>query len=369
MAPRGTKGHTMTISLRAPRAPRRARAGIAAIAVGSLLLAGCAQGDSDTAAVEASSETCEGEELSLTQSTTGFLYFPSYVAEEAGFYEEQGLDVSIKDLGGGSENVAAVVSGSADVALTAYSSIVTAREEGAPIVAIDSLMDQYASNVVISKEAADRAGVTEDSSPEEKIAAMKGLKLGITSAGSGTDQLFHYLFEQGGMDADDDAQLLPIGSGSSMIAAFRSGQIDGFSLSSPTSDLAAQQGGVTLFNLSGGEYEPLNPFLYIVAVANSRTLEDKSRILTCFSKAIGQALTLIQDDPDAAKAAGRSAFEDIDEDLYDSAFERNVDAYPATPVIDSDEAEKVLDFVSSFEELDEADVDNTVTTNFAEAAQ
>ena len=332
-------------------------------------LAGCAQGDDDAGTVQASTESCDGDELNLTQSTTGFLYFPSYVAEEAGFYEDQGLDVSIKDLGGGAENVAAVVSGSADVALTAYSSIVTAREQGAPVVAIGSLMDQYASNVVISQEAADKAGVTEDSSPEDKIAALEGLKLGITSAGSGTDQLFHYLFEQGGMDADDDARLLPIGSGAPMLSAFRTGQIDGFSLSSPTSDLAAQQGGVMLFDLSSGTYEPLNPFLYIVATADSRTLEEKSRILTCFSKAIGQALTLIQEDPEAAKAAGRSVFADIDEDLYDASFERNVKAYPPTLVIAKDEAEKVIDFVSSFAEVKEASVDNTVNTSLAEAAQ
>lgn len=336
----------------------------------SLVLAGCAGQADDGADVQASDQGCDGDKLTLTQSTTGFLYFPSYVAENAGYYEQQGLEVETKDLGGGSENVAAVVSGSSDVALTAYSSIVSAREEGAPVVAIDSIMDQYASNVVISKEAAEEAGVTEDSSDEEKIAALEGLKLGITSAGSGTDQLFHYLFEKGGMDADDDAQLLPIGTGSAMIAAFQTGKIDGFSLSSPTSDMAAREGGVMLFDLSSGDYEPLNPFLYIVAVANSRTLDDKSREMTCFSKAIGQALTLIHEDPQKAKELGRSAFEDIDESLYNEAFERNVASYPDSPVIDRAEASEVIDFVSSFQgEPEEATVDNTVNDNLAEAAK
>ena len=357
--------------LRSSTAPRRrATAAFATLVASSLLLAGCAQGDTDAANVEASDEGCDGEKLSLTQSTTGFLYLPSYIAENAGFYEDEGLDVTIQDLGGGAENVAAVVSGDADVALTAYSSIVTAREAGASVVAFGSVMNQYASNVVISQEAADAAGVTEDSTSEDKIRALEGLKLGITSAGSGTDQLFHYLFEEVGLNADTDAQLLPIGSGSSMIAAFRTGQIDGFSLSSPTSDQAAEAGGVMLLDLSSGGYEPLNPFLYIVAVANSRTVEEKSPILTCFSKAIGSALTLINEDPEAAKEAGRAAFADIDEALYDSAFERNVAAYPDSPVIDEEQATKVIEFVSGFEgELEEATVETTVNTNFAEAAE
>lgn len=343
---------------------------VAVVAATSLVLTACAGGSDDGAAVEASDEGCNGDSLTLTQSTAGFLYLPSYLAERAGYYKEQGLNVEINDLGGGSENVAAVVSGSADVALTAYSSIVTAREEGAPIVAIGQIMDQYASNVVISKEAAEKAGVTADSSPEEKIRALKGLKLGITSPGSGTDQLFHYLFEQVGLDADDDARLLPIGSGAPMIAAFRTGQIDGFSLSSPTSDLAAAQGGVMLFNLSRGDYEPLNPFLYIVAVANSRTLEEKSRILTCFSKAIGQALTLLEENPDKAREVARPAFADIDEELYATAFENNIDGYPETPTIAKKDASKVIDFVVGFEgALETATVDNTVNTNLAEAAE
>lgn len=355
------------------RSAFRRRGGILGVSVAtlvSLVLSGCAGQADEGSTVKASDEGCDGDTLTLTQSTTGFLYFPSYVAENAGFYEEQGLKVKAKDLGGGSENVAAVVSGSADVALTAYSSIVSAREEGAPVVAIGSIMDQYASNVVISKEAAKKAGVTEKSSDAEKIAALKGLKLGITSAGSGTDQLFHYLFEKGGMDADDDAQLLPIGSGSPMIAAFETGKIDGFSLSSPTSDMAASKGGVMLFDLSSGKYEPLNPFLYIVAVANSRNLDDKSRVLTCFSKAIGQAQKLIHDNPEKAKKLGRPAFKDIDQKLYDESFERNIAAYPEDPVIDKGEASDVIDFVSSFQgEQKKATVDNTVNDNLAEAAK
>jgi NitT/TauT family transport system substrate-binding protein len=263
-----------------------------------------------------------------------------------------------------------VASDSADVALTAYSSIVAAVEEGAPVIAIGSMMDQYASNIVISQEAAEAAGVTPDSPPEEKIRALKGLKLAITSPGSGTDQLFHYLFEQVGMNADDDAELLPIGESSATLAAFRSGRIDGFSLSSPTSDQAAAEGGVMLFDLSSGEYEPLNPFLYIVAVANSRTLEDKARVLTCFSNAINSSLELIHEDPEAAKDAGRAAFEDIDQELYDQAFERNVAAYPETFVIDDAQAEDVIDFVADFEGgLEEASVETTVNSNFAESAQ
>ncbi len=350
--------------------PRWRVLGVVTTAMSSLILAGCAGPANEGASVQASDKGCNGDKLTLTQSTTGFLYFPSYLAENAGFFKEQGLEVHAKDLGGGSENVAAVVSGSADVALTAYSSIVSAREEGAPVVAIDSIMDQYASNVVISKEAAAEAGVTAKSSDEEKIAALKGLKLGITSPGSGTDQLFHYLFAQGGMDADDDAQLLPIGEESAMVAAFKTGKIDGFSLSSPTSDLAASQGGVMLFDLSSGEYKPLDPFLYIVAVANSDTLADKARVLTCFSKAIGQALTLIHEDPERAKELVRPAFADIDDSLYEAAFERNVAGYPATPVIDKAQASKVFDFVASFEDgLESATVGNTINVNLAKAAE
>jgi NitT/TauT family transport system substrate-binding protein len=344
-----------------------------AAALGALALAltACGGGDGEeTAAPAGNGEAeCSNDSLTLTQSTTGFLYLPSYVAENAGFYEDEGLDVSIQDLGGGAENVAAVASGSADVALTAYSSIVNAAEQGAPVVAINALMNQYASNIVIRESIAAEAGVTEDSPAEEKIQALKGLKIGITSPGSGTDQLMRYLFKQVGLDAQTDAQLLPIGGGAPMIAAFQRGEIDAFSLSSPTSDQAVENGGTLLFNMSEGQYEPLDNFLYIVAVANERSLDDKQRVLTCFSRAIASSLELINEDPEAAREAARPAFAELDEAVFNAAFDRNVAAYPETPVIDTEASDKVFDFIEEFEgELESVTTEDVVNTEIAEAA-
>lgn len=345
-----------------------------AAALGALALALTACGGDDggnTAAPagDGDSAECNNDDLTLTQSTTGFLYLPSYVAENAGYYTEEGLNVSIQDLGGGAENVAAVASGSADVALTAYSSIVNAAEQGAPVVAINALMNQYASNVVIRQSIAEQAGITEDSSAEEKVQALKGLKIGITSPGSGTDQLMRYLFSRAGLDAETDAQLLPIGGGAPMIAAFQQGEIDAFSLSSPTSDQAVENGGMLLFNMSEGEFEPLDNFLYIVAVANERSLDDKERILTCFSRAIARSLELINEDPEAAKEAARPAFAELDEAVFEAAFERNLAAYPETPVIDEQASEKVFDFIAEFEgELENVTTADVVNTEIAETA-
>lgn len=314
---------------------------------------------------------CENESLTLTQSTSGFLYLPSYVAEGAGFYEENGLEMDIVDLGGGAESIAAVVGGSADVALSAYSSVVNARNEGAPIITAGGLMSQYASNVVISAEAADAAGVTADSSVEEKIAALQGLNIGITSPGSGTDQLIRFMLSSEGLDPDTDATILPIGGGSPMLAAFEQGQIDAFALSSPTSNLAvAENDGVLLFNLSQGEYPPLDGFLYIVSIINESTSTDRPEVVTCFQRAIQQALDMIQDDPEAAmEAAQPVAFADLDPEIYADAFEGNRAAYVDSVVVDEGLAQRAVDFLAEFDDTAvDVDIPSTIDNGPAEAA-
>lgn len=318
----------------------------------------------------AASASCEGEALTLTQSTSGFLYLPSYVAEGAGFYEDNGLDMEIVDLGGGSESIAAIVGGSADIALSAYSSLVNAREEGAPIITVGALMSQYASNLVMSGSAAEAAGITADSSVEEKIAALKGLTIGITSPGSGTDQLIRFMLTSEGLDPDNDATILPIGGGSEMLAAFKQGQIDAFALSSPTSNLAvAEDDGILLFNLSEGEYPPLDGFLYIVSMVNESFATDRPEVITCFETAIQQALDLIQDDPDAAmEAALPVAFEDLDPDIYAEAFEGNRAAYVESVVVDEELAQRAVDFLAEFDEsAADIDIPSTIDNGPAEA--
>ena len=55
------------------------------------------------------------DKVRVVTSSTGFLYSTAYIAKQMNYFADEGLDVSIADGGGGSNAVAAVVGGSADI--------------------------------------------------------------------------------------------------------------------------------------------------------------------------------------------------------------------------------------------------------------
>ena len=335
----------------------------------ALLATGCTSNSTSGAADlgAAAGQECDGEKITITQSTAGFLYFPSYVAEQAGFYKDAGLDPTITDLGGGAEAIAAVLGGSAEIALTSFPSVVTAADEGAPVQAFASVMTQYGSNVVISPEAAREAGVDENSSASDKIRALEGLTVGVTSPGSATDQLMRYMLAQEGMDPDADVNLLPMGDSGSILAGYKQGRLDAFTLSSPTSDLAVQDGGNLLFNLSEGEYPDLDGFQYMVAMTSNKVANDRPQVLSCFTEALDRALDLIEEDPDQAVELARAAFGDIDAELYEEAAASNLAAYPASPVIDEQKAQRAFAFLEQIDQSADIALEEVVDTELAKS--
>jgi NitT/TauT family transport system substrate-binding protein len=306
------------------------------------LLAACGGGGQDAGA-------SGPQKITITQSTTGFLYTPIYVAQAEGFFEEENLDVESVVVKGGANVVASVLSGDAAVGATATSSIIEAVNQGREVKSFAGIMNQYASNVVIKESMAQQKGITEASSVEEKAQALEGLKIGITSPGSGTDTLIRYLLEEkAGLNPDRDATLVPLGGGSEILAAFNQDDIDAFSLSSPTSDKAVVEGdGIMLLNLSEGEVPELDGISYISLVATNEAFEENPETIRRVYRAIEKAQRFIEEDREGTQQVMREVLGDVSEPVFDAAFDRNYQAYPSPPVITKESYEKNFTFTPS----------------------
>ena len=77
---------------------------------------------------------------------------------------------------------------------------------------------------------------------DEKLKRLHGVKIGITSPGSSTDEFMRTIMLVRGMDPSRDVQLQPIGIGAPMVAAMEAGATDGFAFMSPFTDMAVSQG-------------------------------------------------------------------------------------------------------------------------------
>jgi NitT/TauT family transport system substrate-binding protein len=109
-------------------------------------------------------------------------YFPTIlatVAKEKGLFEKEGLRPEITIYRGGGETFEAISAGSADLGTVAVPLIATSRKRGVLTKIVAANGDEWSGWIL---------GVKTDS-PIKSAKELDGKKVGITSAGSGTDTL------------------------------------------------------------------------------------------------------------------------------------------------------------------------------------
>ncbi|PRH88026.1 ABC transporter substrate-binding protein [Labrys okinawensis] len=146
-------------------------------------------------------------------------YLPLTVAEQKGFFKEEGLNVTINDFAGGSKSLQALVGGSVDVVTGAYEHTIRMQNKGQDIIAVCDLGRFPGIVIAVRKSLAGEI---------KTIADLKGRKVGVTAPGSSTALLLQYALQKNGLTSADVAQI-GIGGGASAVAAIKNGGIDGLS--------------------------------------------------------------------------------------------------------------------------------------------
>jgi len=305
---------------------------------------------------------CEGQTLKIGESTElSLIYAPLYVAEQKGFLDDENVKVQHVQLGGGSEAIQALIGGSVDLVATPFTSVAAAKAEGAPLVAFASFSNRYTSDVGIK---ADKAPA-DDADWQTKIKALEGLKVGITSPGSGTDQTLRFLARKAGLDPDEDMTIVATGGSSETVAAFSRGSIDAYLIGAPASDVAAAQGdGTMMLRLAEGTVPDLSDILYGVVATSERGLKNKAPLLECYARALSKADALIKKDPDAAGDLLRDDFPDLSDENFKSAWDATVASTPSSAALLPEEVEKAGAVLEVVEPDDSAVVKDAYTEQF-----
>jgi NitT/TauT family transport system substrate-binding protein len=149
-----------------------------------------------------------------------FYYLPLTIAEQRGYFKDEGLAVKISDFPGGARALQAVVGGSADVVSGAYEHTISmqGKKQYFQAFVLQGRLPQIALGIATPKAGNYR-------SPKD----LKGLKIGVSAPGSSTHNLVKQLLTQGGLDPNKDASIIGVGTGAGAIAALKSGQIDAVS--------------------------------------------------------------------------------------------------------------------------------------------
>lgn len=166
-----------------------------------------------------------------------FYYLPLTIAEQQGYFKDEGLNVRISDFAGGSVALRAVVGGSADVVSGAYEHTINlqSKKQFFRAFVLQGRLPQIAFGVASAK-----AGQV------KSYKDLKGLKIGVSAPGSSTHNLVKQLLAKGGLDPNKDAAIVGVGLGAQAVAAIKSGQIDAISNTDPVMTKLEQDKAIKL---------------------------------------------------------------------------------------------------------------------------
>jgi len=142
---------------------------------------------------------------------------PAIVAEEKGFWEEEGLDVSLVWFRGGGEQMRAVAAGEIEISTSTPNMITTLVSRGEGVRVISSISSPVPRSWGI---------MVLNDSPLEDVDDLRGKIIGATTKGAYSDMIVRLLLQEAGIDPDDEVNLTYLGSPDALAAALSSGTVD-----------------------------------------------------------------------------------------------------------------------------------------------
>ena len=182
-------------------------------------------------------QALEKPKLTIAVGGKNLLYYlPLTIAEQLGYFKQEGLDVTIVDFAGGARALQAVVGGSADVVSGAFEHTVNMQFKGQPMRAF--VLQGRVPMIVL--------GVNPKTLPNYKsVADLKGKKIGVTAPGSSTNVMVNFILAKAGLKPSDVA-IVGVGGGQGAVAAMRAGQIDAISNLDPVITLLLRSGDLKI---------------------------------------------------------------------------------------------------------------------------
>ncbi|MDJ0337361.1 ABC transporter substrate-binding protein [Cryobacterium sp. PH31-O1] len=142
-------------------------------------------------------------------------YLPTTLAEQLGYYEEEGLDVDLQDLQGGSKALTALLGGSVNVASGYYEHTIQMQAKKQSITSFVQMGKSPALALVVAPGSTTKITSLED---------LMGQSVGVTAPGSSTHTMLRFLLEEAGLNPDG-VSVVAMGAGASAVAAMESGGV------------------------------------------------------------------------------------------------------------------------------------------------
>ena len=329
------------------------------------LLAGCAQ-EADEKAADAEStpseETEQKElvEVTLNEVAHSIFYAPMYAAIEEGYFEEEGIDLTLVCGFGADKTMTAVISGEADIGFMGSEASIYTYAEGATDHVVNfAQLTQRAGNFLVARE----------EMPDFTWEDLKGhLVLGGRKGGM-PEMVFEYILKQNGIDPETDLEINQNIDFGSTAAAFSEGQGD-FTVEFEPGATTLESEGKGYVVASLGEDSGYVP--YTAFSAKQSYIDENPDVIQGFTNALQKGMDYVRDHtPEEIAAVIEPQFPETDLETITTIVTRyyDQDTWKSNLIFEESSFDLLQDILESAGELEErVPYDDLVTTKFAAAA-
>jgi NitT/TauT family transport system substrate-binding protein len=197
----------------------------------------------------------------------------AWIAKEAGYFLDEGLDVELIRVGGSTRMVAAMLGGSAPIIQAGAVAALTATAAGADVVIIGATGTVSPFRLMARPEIAQPAD-------------LKGKKAGITTFGSTSDQVLRIALKKFNLEPTKDVAILTFGAQPEAFAALQSSIVQVAALSYPLYPKAVKLGMRELVNFGDLGIEDINGTVITTRTFIAQQRDTALRFLRAFTRGI-----------------------------------------------------------------------------------
>ena len=203
------------------------------------------------------------QKLRMAIPVPALVFYPIFVAQDKGFFAEEGIEMQVISTQGDGPDVDALIAGSVQFTASTPNRLMNAYEQGKPLKAVMSMSNKMGIHCFMNKESAEKAGIKEGMPLVEKFKRLKGMTVGGTRPGAFSFVIAVDYAKRGNLVPQKDVKIIGIGGGPQMLAAVENKQVDAGCFASPLAELAISRGkSVWFVNNTQDEDKAFSEFLF-----------------------------------------------------------------------------------------------------------
>lgn len=313
----------------------------------------------------------ELEKTSLALPAVAFIFSTAYIAEDAGIFKSEDLEVTQQVITGiGATN--AVIANSIDFAFASGVTLTRAAARNQPVIGIAGTFDRTGFWVVLRKSIAEERHFDPNAPLAERAKLLKGLRIGVGAINAIPHAYLKLIAKAGGLDGEKDIVVAGVAP-PEQIGALSRDAIDGISSGPPVVEQVLHDGmGVIIANGTTGKVDPpqLAHIAANVLLTRRQLCVDHRSLCVKMGRAMAKANAFMHEHPQEAMALLGKRLNVKDPAVLADAYQNTLVSTPLHPRLDAkalaaaDDLNIEAGFMKAEEKL--SSYDNLFTNEFVQ---